>query len=90
MRSEPDYILKIDGLATPDASKESRQDVGSHQIPGVGRSWIAVRWQCCSVYSRIYRNRAGTAYEGRCPRCGTSAKAAIGPGGTSNRFFNAG
>lgn len=83
----PDYILNIDGLVTPDASKESRQDQAQQ---GVGRPWIAVRWQCCSVYSRIYRNRAGTAYEGGCPKCGTKTRAAIGPGGTSSRFFNAG
>lgn len=88
MRSGPDYIVKIEGLATPDASHESRQDA----FPGAmqGRPWIAVRWQCCSAYSRIYRNRAGSAYEGRCPKCGTSAKATVGPGGTNNRFFNAG
>ena len=85
MASGPDYILKIEGLATPDASKESRQDAAMQ-----GRPWIAVRWQCCSAYSRIYRNRQGTAYEGRCPRCGTQARAAIGPGGTNSRFFNAG
>ena len=86
MRSGPDYIVKIEGLATPDASRESRQDAAAH----VGRPWIAVRWQCCSTYSRIYRNRQGTAYEGRCPKCGTPAKAMIGPGGTNNRFFEAG
>lgn len=87
MRSDPDYIVKIDGLAVPDASQESRQDSTS---PHVGRPWIAVRWQCCSVYSRIYRNRAGTAYQGCCPKCGTQAKASVGPGGTNSRFFNAG
>ena len=86
MRSEPDYILTIEGLATQDSSRESRQDQATH----VGKPWIAVRWQCCSVYSRIYRNRAGNAYEGRCPKCGTPARAAIGPGGTDSRFFNAG
>jgi len=87
MPSGPDYILKIEGLATPDTSRESRQDVAASQV---GRPWIAVRWQCCSTYSRIYRNRAGNAYEGRCPKCGTPAKATIGPGGTSSRFFEAG
>ena len=85
MRSSPDYILKIEGLASPDNRQESQQQQSLR-----GRPWIAVNWQCCSVYSRIYRNRAGSAYEGRCPKCGTQAKANIGSGGTNNRFFNAG
>ena len=84
MPTGPDYILKIEGLATHQPEKDQAQS--AH----VGRPWIAVRWQCCSVYSRIYRNRQGTAYEGRCPKCATQAKAAVGPGGTNNRFFNAG
>ena len=85
MRSRQDYILKIPGLAD---SQDSRP-VPAQAQPGK-RPWIAVRWQCCSVYSRIYRNRKGNAYEGRCPKCGTQAKAMIGPGGTDSRFFNAG
>lgn len=80
----PDYILKIDGLAT------HQPDEAQDHAPQTGRPWIAVRWTCCSVYSRIYRNRQRTAYEGRCPKCGTPARAAIGPGGTKSRFFNAG
>lgn len=85
MRSSPDYILKIEGLASPDDRDESQQQRSVQKRP-----WIAVNWQCCSVYSRIYRNRQGTAYDGRCPKCGTQATAAIGEGGTNNRFFNAG
>ncbi|MEM9347707.1 MAG: hypothetical protein AAGB26_13930 [Planctomycetota bacterium] len=80
----PDYILKIEGLAT------HQPDETEIEHPGVGRAWIAVNWSCCSVYSRIYRNRQGTAYEGGCPKCGQKARASIGPGGTSSRFFNAG
>ena len=84
MRSQPDYIVKIDGL---DVTYNTDTDATSGPI---GRPWIAVNWQCCSVYSRIYRNRQGNAYEGRCPKCGTPAKAMIGPGGTNSRFFSAG
>ena len=83
----PDYILKIDGLSN---AQQGTDAAAPGEKPGQARPWIAVNWQCCSVYSRIYRNRAGTAYEGRCPKCGTPAKAAIGPGGTDNRFFSAG
>jgi hypothetical protein len=55
-----------------------------------GRPWIAVYWKCCHVYSRVYRNSEGTAYKGQCPRCGRAVSARVGPGGTNDRFFEAG
>ncbi len=53
------------------------------------RKFLGVHFKCCNVYSRIYQNREGTFYVGRCPRCMKSVKAKIGEGGTSNRFFEA-
>lgn len=85
MPHRPDYILKIDGLASPDDRSESQSTRSAQQRP-----WIAIRWQCCSAYSRIYRNRQGTAYEGRCPKCASPVRASIGSGGTDKRFFEAG
>jgi hypothetical protein len=35
----------------------------------------------------MYRNQAGTAYTGRCPRCGVPVRAGIGPHGTDRRMF---
>ena len=78
----PDYI--VDLSTRPDPTPASTR------TSPAGRPWIAVRWRCCSTYSRIYRHRDATAYEGRCPRCGKSVRARVGEGGTDQRFFEAG
>ncbi|MEM9418680.1 MAG: hypothetical protein AAGA25_06425 [Planctomycetota bacterium] len=82
-RESPDFIVEIDGLQPPAPSSTPASSLK-------GRPWLSVKWRCCSVYSRVYRNRRGDAYEGRCPKCGAPVKAKIGPGGTDNRFFEAG
>jgi hypothetical protein len=53
------------------------------------RKFLSVWYRCCHTYGRMYRNRSETAYEGRCPRCGARVRARIGPGGTSQRMFEA-
>ena len=51
--------------------------------------FLGVKFACCDVYSRIYVNREGTAYEGRCPKCFKPLQILIGPGGSDSRFFTA-
>ena len=58
--------------------------------PGVGRAFLGVHFECCNLYARIYKNRDGSAYEGRCPQCCAPVRVGIGKGGSSKRFFRVG
>lgn len=51
--------------------------------------FVGIHFVCCDVYSRVYANRARTAYVGHCPRCAKRVSLSIGPGGTDSRFFTA-
>jgi len=82
MDDAPPYYLEIDGLDDP-----GRGDP-LYARPG-GRPWVGVRFECCRVYSRVYRNREGTAYRGKCPRCLRMVTLRVGPDGTDARFFAA-
>jgi hypothetical protein len=81
MGQEPDYILDIPGLEEPMA--EVPPDVSAK------RRWIGIKFDCCGSYSRIYRNKQGTAYEGFCPKCTARIHVPIAPHGTSQRIFRA-
>jgi len=53
------------------------------------RPFIGMHFKCCNVYSRIYLNRAGTAFVGWCPKCAVKAEVTVSPSGTKARFFSA-
>ncbi|TVR53943.1 MAG: hypothetical protein EA425_02760 [Puniceicoccaceae bacterium] len=57
--------------------------------PASPRAFLGVHYVRCRVYGRLYRDEAAGVYAGRCPRCGAHAHVRIGPGGTSQRFFQA-
>lgn len=44
-------------------------------------------FECSGGYARAVKTKDGTAYVGRCPKCGASATFPIGQGGTSVRAF---
>ena len=54
---------------------------------GEKRQFLGVMFECCNVYGRIYKNKEGSAYEGRCPKCLKQVIVRIGKGGVNNRFF---
>ncbi len=52
-------------------------------------NFLGIMFECCNVYGRIYKNKEGTHYIGRCPKCMRSIKIKIGENGTNQRFFKA-
>lgn len=81
MADEPAYHLDIAGLGDAEQAAES--------VNAGRRPWLGVQFECCGAYARIYRNRDGTAYQGRCPHCLRAVTIRIGAGGTSARMFRA-
>ncbi|MFI4877205.1 MAG: hypothetical protein ACIALR_17755 [Blastopirellula sp. JB062] len=56
---------------------------------GSRQEFLGVQFACCGVYQRIYKNRAGTHYEGKCPKCYRAVRFTIGSGGSDARFYTA-
>ncbi|MDR1480353.1 MAG: hypothetical protein LBJ00_15565 [Planctomycetaceae bacterium] len=73
---------KLDLSSNPSSNKTTQNN------DEMKRRFVGVRFNCCCVYWRIYVNSSGTAYEGRCPKCGKSVRLKVGSGGTDNRFFD--
>ena len=61
--------------------------------PGVGRrERLGIHFRCCHAYGYIYKNKAGTAYCGFCPRCLAKIEVKISRDGTGSaqRIFQTG
>jgi hypothetical protein len=83
MRDDRDY--KID-LSSTQGGGGAAARPGANGATGA-RPFISVHFACCNVYLRIYRSPDGTAYRGRCPKCGKPVHFAVGHGGTESRTF---
>jgi hypothetical protein len=68
-----------------DLSSEDRP----RQQPAAPQRFVGIHFACCDIYVRVYLNRAGTAYQGHCPRCSKRVELKVGPHGTHERFFRA-
>lgn len=62
--------------------------MAKHSTTGT-RPFIGVMFECCRVYSRIYLNKAGTAFVGWCPKCTARVQVNVSPTGSKSRFFTA-
>lgn len=51
------------------------------------RPFLRILFECCNVYQRIYRDRQGHSYSGRCPHCLRPIQFRVGPDGTTARDF---
>lgn len=84
LSSDPDSFGKMAAAHNRNAKNESATDKTKDASE---RKFLGLNFTCCGVYSRVYVNREGTAYEGRCPKCLKHVKLKIGEGGTDSRFF---
>jgi PHP family Zn ribbon phosphoesterase len=80
--SDPrDYKVDLSG-----AGENSAGGDGATASSG-SRPYLSVHFACCAVYQRVYRDKDGKTYNGRCPRCGTPVRFVVGEGGTAARRF---
>ncbi len=81
---EPAFHLDMSGLDDSSGEQEAASPSGQSLA---NRPWVGVHFDCCSVYTRLYRSADGTVYRGVCPRCLRRVTLRVGPDGTSARFF---
>jgi hypothetical protein len=83
--SDPrDYILELSSAAATPPPLET-----STKPSAAASTFLSIHFRCCNVYSRIYKNAAGTAYAGHCPKCRRRAQIGISADGSNARMFEA-
>lgn len=53
----------------------------------VGRPYLCILFECCHVYTRVYRRPEEMLYTARCPKCLRAARIQVAPHGQTQRFF---
>jgi len=86
LSSDPNSFGKMATSQNTEAKNENPSS-GADLDNSAKKKFLGLKFTCCGVYSRVYVNRNGTAYEGRCPKCLKPVKLKIGEGGTDSRFF---
>ncbi len=91
--SDPrDYVLEL-STASPAAAPASEPPRGDATRTDRARQLVrsvSIHFKCCHVYAPIYKNAAGTAFSGHCPRCRRKVEIGISPEGSTSRIFQAG
>ena len=75
---DPRHIVE---LSTSPAAGRERRPAAKKQV------FLSLYFSCANAYGRAYKQRDGTCYMGRCPKCGKTVDFPIGEGGTSQRMF---
>jgi hypothetical protein len=75
-------------MAGENLDLSSDPPAGMDSQAGGSRRFLGIHFACCGVYARVYVNREGTEYVGRCPRCLAQARFVIGENGASGRFYS--
>ena len=84
--TDPRDRVDIDGIPDPSGTADGKQAGNDSDEP---RRFLMIWFRCCHAYGRLSRNRAGTHFDGRCPRCAAPVSVRIGKGGTDRRMFEA-
>lgn len=87
MPPDPEDIVELSVAGSPVSRPASSASDETAAASPLGRPFLRLFFRCANKYSRVYRNAAGTAYDARCPTCGKTMRFAVGPGGSSARFF---